>query len=209
MIELNTDLTTLASLKRFGLSRAIDGAYQSNHMSEKQYLQYIELLYANNPKNEKIEEVFQTAVKTHENSPNIWLQYIRYYIQENDSNKLKTLQKLFETAKKRLGPDGSEIWYLYMTYLKSYQSSETNAEFERLISELACQPHSNFNPVKARILEFLQQTTNMKRTRDAYNLFIKHFPGCYEAHEMMADLEAKQVEIFLYIYHSCEYVKHP
>lgn len=193
MIELNTDSTSHTSFKRFALKQAIEGAFQSNAMSENHYLQYIELLYANNPKDELIEQVFQKAIKAHQNSSNIWLQYTQYYIQENDPNKLNALRNVFEMAKKRLGPNSCDIWFLYLTYLKEYQSTETNAEFDRLISELACQPQSNFNVVKAQILEFLEKTTNMKRTRDTYNLFTKHFPGCYEAHATMSELEAKQV----------------
>lgn len=193
MIELNIDLSTHAALKRHALSQAFELAYQSNFMEKYHYLQYIELLYANNPKNERIERILEKAIKEYESSPDIWFQYVQYFIKENDPKKLTKLRNAFETAKKRLGSNSANIWYLYLTYLKSYQSSETNAEFERLIKELACQPHSNFTIVKAQILEFLEKTTNLKRTRDTYNLFTKYFPGCYNVYEMMAELEAKQV----------------
>lgn len=193
MIELNIDLSTHAALKRHALSQAFELAYQSNSMVEYHYLQYIELLYANNPKNERIERILEKAIKELESSPDIWFQYLQYFIKENDPKKLEKLRNAFETAKKRLGPDSANIWYLYLTYLKSCQTSETNAEFERLIKELACQPHFNFTVVKAQILELLEKTTNLKRTRDTYNLFTKYFPGCYDVYEMMAELEAKQV----------------
>lgn len=196
MLALNEDktiVTTLVGLKRFCLSQAFEGANNSNQMSETHYLQYIELLYSSNPKDEHIEQVFQKATKLYGTSENIWLQYLRYYIQANNFKKLKDI---FKTAKLQLGATmGAEVWELYLIYLKYVQSNEANSEFERLILELACQPHANFNVLKAHILELLATTVSMKRARKTYQLFIKHFPSCYEVHEMMAELEAKQVKI--------------
>lgn len=57
MLELNSDLTTQASLKRISLSRAFRAANESNNMSEDHYLQYVELLYSKNPKDEAIAQV--------------------------------------------------------------------------------------------------------------------------------------------------------
>lgn len=194
MLELNNNTSaasTQIGLKRFSLSRAFEGANNSNHMSETHYLQYIELLYLNNLKDENIEQVFQKAVKLYETSESLWLQYLRYYIRANNFKKLK---EIFKTAKHRLGQTrGSEVWELYLIYLKTLQSNEANNEFERLISEVACQPHKSFNILKAHILELLATTISMKRARKTYQLFIKHFPSCYEVHEMMAELEGKLV----------------
>lgn len=191
MIELNTDLSSLPSLKRYALSRAFEGANHSSQMSENHYLQFIELLYSNNPKDENIEEVFQKATKIYPASEGIWLQYVRYYIRDNNFKKLK---EIFKTAKVRLGPKGAEIWYLYLMYLRTLQISEANSQFDSLVTEVASQPHSSFNTLKAQIMEHIAASINMKRARKTYNLFIKHFPSCYEVHEMMAELEAKQVK---------------
>lgn len=190
MVELNADLSTLPSLKRYALSRAFEGANHSSQMSETHYLQYIELLYSNNPKDENIEQVFQKATKLHPNSEHIWLQYVRYYIRENNFKKLK---EIFKTAKTRLGSKCADIWYLYLMYLRTLQTSEANSEFEHLVTEVAGQPHSTFNTLKAQIMEHIAASISMKRARKTYNLFIKHYPSCYEVHEMMAELEAKQV----------------
>lgn len=201
MLALNDDksiATSLIALKRFSLSQAFEEANNSNQMSETHYLQYIELLYSSNPKDENIEQVFQKATKMYGTSESIWLQYLRYYIQANNFKKLKDI---FKTAKLRLGATmGAEVWELYLIYLKSLQSNEANSEFERLISEVACQPHRNFNVLKAHILELLATTISMKRARKTYQLFIKHFPSCYEVHEMMAELEAKQVKKTILIF---------
>lgn len=194
MLDLNNEISatsTQVGLKRFSLSQAFEGANNSNQMSETHYLQYIELLYSNNPKDENIEQVFQKATKIYETSENIWLQYLRYYIQVNNFKKLKDI---FKAAKLRLGPTkGSDVWELYSIYLKSLQSNEANSEFERLISEVSCQPHKSFNVLKAHILELLATTVSMKRARKTYKMFIRNFPSCYEVHEMMAELESKQV----------------
>lgn len=195
MLALNDDKSvpaTLIGLKRFSLSQAFEAASNSNQMSETHYLQYIELLYSSNPKDEIIEQVFQKATKMYGTSESIWLQYLRYYIQANNFKKLK---EIFKTAKLRLGATaGADVWELYLIYLKSIPGNEANSEFERLISEIACQPHQNFNVLKAHILELLATTISIKRARKTYQLFINHFPSCYEAHEMMAELEAKQVK---------------
>lgn len=195
MIELNEDLTTLPSLKRYALSGAFEGANQSNQMTEKHYLQYIELMYSNNPKDENIEQVFQKATKIYKTSEPIWLQYVRYYIRENNFKKLK---EIFESAKVQLGANGSDIWYLYLMYLRTLQTTEANKECEHLIMEVAAQPHSTFNTMKAQILEHIAASINIKRARKTYNTFIKYFPSCYEVHEMMAELQAKQVKIQSY-----------
>lgn len=203
MIDLNADLSSQSALKRYALSRAFDGANNSNQMSEKHYLQYVELLYSNNPKDENIGYVFQKATKTYENSENIWLQYLRYYIQQNNYKKLK---EIFKIAKDRLGAKGSEIWELYLVYLKSLQGYEANNEFEHLIDEIAIQPHNSFGFLKANVLELLATTVNMKRARKTYYEFIKNFPNSYEVHNMMADLEAKQVIIMLHFPFDCIFI---
>lgn len=190
IIDLNKDASTLSAFKRYTLTRAFESAKNSNHMTENHYLQYIELLYSNNPKDEKIEEIFQKATQVYSNSENIWLLYVRYCIQQNDFQKIKDV---FTTAKNRLGAKGAEIWQFYLVHLKSCRNSEANAEFERLITDVACQLYPSFNHLKAHILEIISTTMGMKRTRKTYDLFIKHYPNCYEVHEMMADIEAKQV----------------
>lgn len=196
MLELNNDLSTQSSLKRYALSRAFQAANASNKMSEDHYLQYIELLYSNNPKDENIAQVFQKATTIYNNSLKIWLLCMRYYIQENN---FKKVQEVFTTAKTKLGQKGSDLWQLYLIFLKTNQSSESNQEFERLVYEVSIQPHNAFNLLKAQILELLATTVNMKRARKTYQQFIKNFPSCYEVHDMMAELESKQVCIKLFL----------
>lgn len=192
MLELNNDLSNykqpIDGIIRFALSKAFEGAFKSNHMTEHHYLQYIELLYSNNSNDENIERVFEKATKYHDKSENIWLQYLRYYIQEKNFKKLK---EIFKSAKIRLGTNGSEIWELYLMYLRSLHNNEANAEFEHLVREVASLPH--FNLLKAQILELIATTISMKRARKTYQLFINHCPSIYEVHEMMAELEQKQV----------------
>lgn len=190
MLELNSDLSTQSSLKRFALKRAFEGAHQTNHMSEDQYLQYIELLYSNNPKDETIEQVLQKATTIYKNSLKIWNLRMRFYIQ---ANQFKKLQDIFMEVKK-LGAKGAELWQLYLIYLKSCHNSEANSIFERHIKELTYQPYPSFNVLKAQMIELFATTVNMKRARAVYRSFIKHYPNCYEVHEMMAELEAKQVK---------------
>lgn len=190
MLELNKDLSTQSSYKRYALGKAFQAANQSDHMSEGHYLQYIELLYSNNPKDENIIEVFQKATNIYKTSLKIWLQCMRYYIQENNFRKV---QEVFQNAKPHLGPKGVELWQLYLVYLKTQQNSETSLEFERLVYEISCQSHTAFNVLKAHVLELLATTVSMKRARKTYRSFIKHFPCCYEVHETMAELESKQV----------------
>lgn len=193
MIELNKDLSSLSSLKRYALCRAFEAGNRSNKMSEKHYLQYVELLYSKNQKDENVERVLQRASKMHPKSLDIWFQFIRYHIRENNFKRLK---EIFKTAKERLGSAGAEVWYLYLMYLRTQQSTEANKEFERLIVEVAAQPHNTFSTLKAKLLEHIAVSISMKRARKSYNLFIKHSPSCYEVHEMMAELEAKQVRTF-------------
>lgn len=190
MLELNSDLATQASLKRHLLSRAFRAANESNNMSEDHYLQYVEMLYANNPKDETIAQVLNKSTTKFNHSLKMWLQCMRYYIQDNN---FKKTQDIFQKAKKHLGANGQELWQLYLIYLKTHQNAEANQEFEHLVHEVSCQPHPAFNVFKAKILELLATTVNIKRARKTYQLFIKNFPNCYEVHEMMADLESKQV----------------
>lgn len=196
MLELNSDLSTQSSLKRMALKRAFEGAHLSNYMTEDQYLQYIELLCSNNPKDETIEKVLHKATQIHKNSLKIWNMRIRYYIQ---ANNFKKLQENFVEIKK-LGAKGAELWHLYLVYLKSCHNSEANSFFDRQIKELAFQSHPSFNVVKAQMIELFAITVNMKRARGVYRAFIKHHSNCYEVHEMMAELESKQVSIDCGIY---------
>lgn len=190
MLEMNSDLSTQSSIKRFCLKRAFEGAHQSNHMTEDHYLQYIELLYSINPKDDIIENVLQKATRTYEGSLRIWLLRMRYHIQEKN---LAKIQEIFKVARSVLGSKGAELWELYMFFLRTCRSSEIYFGFERFVAELAQEQHPAFNNLKATVLEFLTATTSMKRTRKVYNMFIRINPVCYEVHDMMAELELKQV----------------
>lgn len=190
MLELNSDLSTQSSIKRFALKRAFEGANRSNRMSEDHYLQYIELLFTNNRKDDNIERVLHKATMIYQKSLKIWHLCMRFYIQENN---FKKLQGVFGVAKNLFGARGMELWQLYMYYLKSCRRSESHVEFERFIGELGRQTYATFSPLKAQVLELYATTVNMKRARKIYNYFVKNLPDCYEVHEMMAELEAKQV----------------
>lgn len=190
MIELNTDLSVFSSLKRYALCRAFESANRTSNMSEKYYLDYIELLYSKNQKDENVERILQKASRMHPTSIEIWFQFIRYHVRDNNFKRLK---EIFRTAKDQLMSNGAEIWYLYLMYLRTQQSTEANAEFEKLVIELAAQPYATFSTLKAQLLEHIAVSISIKRARKMYNLFSKNFPSCYEVHEMMAELETKQV----------------
>lgn len=190
MVELNSDLSTQSSLKRYALKRAFEIAHQTNHMSEDQYLQYIELLHSINPKDETIEQVLQKAAVVYKNSMKIWNLRMRFYIQ---TNQFKKLQEMFVEVKK-LGANGADLWHLYLMYLKSCHNTEANNLFDRHIKDLARQKNPSFNALKAQMIELYATTGNIKRARNLYKMFIKLYPICYEVHEMMAELEAKQVQ---------------
>lgn len=226
MLEINSDLTTQAKLKRHLLNRAFRAANESNNMAEHHYLQYVELLYRNNPRDEFIPQVqfvyypffrhssihlkpnnnlilfffvfffflvqvLERSTSKYNTSLKVWLQCLRFYIQQNNC---KMVQEVFHSAKKHLGSEGHDIWHLYLLFLKTQQSPESNVEFEHLVNELACQPYATFNSFKASVLELLATTASIKRARKTYQLFIKNFPNCLEVHEMMADLESKQLK---------------
>lgn len=191
MIDLNSDLSTQSLLKQTSLKRAFEGACRLNNMTDDYYIQYVELLYRMNRNDENIEKVLQKVTKLYERSLRIWLLCMRYHIQQTS---FKRVREIFKIAKNLLGTNGVEIWELYIMYVKSCRSSEANIEFNHFAVELSRQQHSAFNKLKASILEMLAATTSMKRVRKTYELFIKHYPVCYEVHEMMADLESKQVK---------------
>lgn len=199
MLELNNDLSTQAACKRSFLGRAFSAANESNKMSENHYLQYIELLHSTNPKDENIIRVFRKAVSLYRNSSKIWLQFMRFYIQADNIDKVR---ETFKKAQLQMGSKSAELWQLYMTYLKLNPS--TNTELERLIQEIACQPYQEFNNLKAFVLEMVAATSNIKRARKCYDLFIRHMVTCYEVHAMMADLEAKQVNIRHHYYYKSD-----
>lgn len=193
MLELNSDLSTQKQIKRISLKKAFEGAIKTSFMTEDHYLQYIELLYTINSKDDNIEKVLKKATDIYKNSLRIWLLCMRFYIQECNFKKVQTI---FNTAMKVLGSRGAELWELYLIYVKSCRSSEAHVEFDRFIMNLSWQRHDSFNVLKANVLELLAATTTMKRSRKYYNLFIKHYPVCYEVHDMMAQLEAQQVRDF-------------
>lgn len=198
-LELNSNMSTESSLKRLALSRAFEQAYQSNHITEKHFLQYIELLYANSSKGEGIENVLQKATKAYAKSANIWLQCIRYYIHQNH---FKKVVDTFDAAQSKLGSNGTDIWHLYILYLSPKKSADAKPVYERFILALAQQPNASFNKVKAHVLEIIATSYNMKQARATYKLFIEHFPSCYEVHDKMAELESKRV---IPAYYDCDY----
>lgn len=118
------------------------------------------------------------------------MQSMRFYIQMNDFPRVLDV---FQKAKKKLGPNGYELWHLFMIFSKTSQEKEAKIEFDKLVQDAAFQQHATFNSFKAKVLELLATTVGIKRARKAYYMFVKHYPKSLEVHEMMADLESKQV----------------
>lgn len=116
--------------------------------------------------------------------------YLRYYIYHNNFKKVGSV---FHDAKRRLGPSGHELWRVYLLFLRTIINPEAVKEFNLLVHELALQNHSNFNQLKADVIEMQGIMISMKRARKTYHLFVKNFPKCYEVHEKMADISAKRV----------------
>lgn len=191
MIQLNSDLSSQTQIKQCALLKAFGGACQFNHLTEENYIQYIELLYKLNPSDENIEKVFQKATKANGRSLRIWLLCMRYYIQQNNSKKVR---ETFRVSKELLGRNGVEIWELYMMFVKSYGNPDAHKEFKHFNIELSRQHHPAFDRLKANILEMLASTAGMKMVQETYELFTKHYPICDEVHAMMTDIESRQVE---------------
>lgn len=190
MIDLNSDLSTQSLLKQLSLKRAFESASQRSYMTEDYYIQYVELLFRMNPNDHSIERVLHKVTKLYERSLRIWLLCMRYHIQKSNFQKVR---EIFKIAKNLLGANGVEIWELYIMFVKSCRNTEATLEFNHFAVELSRQQNPAFNKLKANILEMLAATTSMKRVRKTYELFVKHFPVCYEVHDMMATLESKQV----------------
>lgn len=191
MLDLNSDLTTQASLKRSVLGRAFRDADESNNMSEEHYLRYVELLFKNNSSDPMIAQVLNRSTSKFSQSFKVWDQCLRYYIQLDNFEKTK---ETFDKARIFLGPNGADLWHLYMIYLRTWQKPDTNNEFEELVSTLSLQMYPAFNELKAKILELLAATVSIKRARKVYHQFVKNCPNSYEVHEKMADLEMCQVK---------------
>lgn len=57
MLKLNTDLSEHIQLKKDGLCHAFKSIYESNDMTEDHYIQYVELLFTDDPKQELVAQV--------------------------------------------------------------------------------------------------------------------------------------------------------
>lgn len=191
MIELNSDLSSQTQLKQCALLKAFGGACQFNHLTEENYIQYIELLYKLNPSDENIEKVFQKATKANGRSLRVWLLCMRYHIQQNNSKKVR---ETFRVSKELLGRNGVKIWELYMMFVKSFGNPDAHKEFKHFNIELSRQHHPAFDRLKANILEMLASTAGMKMVQETYELFTKHYTICDEVHAMMTDIQSRQVE---------------
>lgn len=191
MTELYGDSSTQTEIKRCALLKAFAGACEFNHLTEENYIQYIELSYETNPSDENIERIIQKATNSQPRSLPIWLLCMRYYIQQNNFKKVR---ETFRTSKDSLGKNGVEIWELYMMYVKSCGNPNAKAEFNRFVTDLSRQHHPAYDKLKANILEMLASSAGMKKVREAYELFTRHYPVCDEVHGMMTNLESRQVK---------------
>lgn len=190
MIELNRDLSSQKEIKQKALIKAFGGACQFNHLTEENSIQYIELMYELNPSDENIEKVFQKATKANGRSMRLWLLCMRYYIQRNNSKKVR---ETFRVSKELLGRNGVEIWELYMMYIKSSGNADAHKEFKHFNIELSRQHNPAFDRLKANILEMLASTAGMKAVQETYELFTKNYPICDEIHAMMTEIDGRQV----------------
>lgn len=200
MIDLNSDLSTQSLLKQSSLKRAFQGASRSSQMTEDYYIQYIELLFRMNQNDEMIERLLQKVTKMYQRSLRIWLLCMRYHIQKSNLQKVR---EIFKVAKNSLGTNGVQIWELYIISVKTSRSAEASIEFNHFVVELSRQQDPAFDKLKASILEMLAATSNMKRVRKTYELFIKRYPESYEVYDMMATLESKQVIIAIREFFLC------
>lgn len=115
---------------------------------------------------------------------------MRFYIQLNEFQNVKDI---FQRANVSLGANGADIWESYMMYVKKTQDPAAKTEYDKLLQDVALIPYDTFNPFKAKILEIIATTVSIKKARKIYNSFVSAHPKALEVHEMMSDLESRQV----------------
>lgn len=115
---------------------------------------------------------------------------MRYCI---DENEFKRAQQVFKNIQKNLGPDGAEIWELYLLYLQACTENEHITQYRCVVNKLARQHHPQFNKTKAKVLEMQATMGGIEQARKTYSLFITLQLRCPEVRRKMAELESKQV----------------
>lgn len=190
MLELNKDLSTQSSMKKYALNEAFRLANtKSAHMTEDHYAKYLGLLHTDNPTDDSIEQVLANATTIHKTSVELWLQRLRFYIQKKNFAKIK---EIFLQARGHLGSKGAEIWRWYLIYIKSHRTPP--GELDRFIVDLSQQRNSAFYLVKSHIIELLGNTSNTQRALDACELFIQNDPDCEDYGAWKKDLVEKKVK---------------
>lgn len=115
MIELNNNKSTQQSLKQKCLLAAYEGADEARCLSERQYLQYIELLKSlpDDEYGQQLCNVLGSATGKYCDSIELWKLYLKYFMRKDDENKV---YDIFAIASKTIGSGSLPLWELLKQY---------------------------------------------------------------------------------------------
>lgn len=194
MTELYGDSSTQTEIKRCALLKAFTGACEFSHLTEENYIQYIELLYQSSRRNDdEIDAAFRKATKIYSRSLRMWVLCMRYYIQQENAKKVRDI---FKASKDLLGKNGVEIWELYMLFVRAVGGPQAKKEFEQFIADLARQHYPAFDKLKVHVLE-LTAINGIRMVKDTYNLFTANYPHCNELLAIKTHMESTKVKFLL------------
>ncbi|XP_055913455.1 U3 small nucleolar RNA-associated protein 6 homolog [Eupeodes corollae] len=189
MLDINSDLSTQAVLKRKKLASAFRGAHDANCMTEEHYYAYISLLVESKSNKDFIIKMMTEATNRYQ-SMKLWEQRLAFYVMENNRGKV---YEIFREATDLLGTNSFPIWKLAIQYFMTCYE-EKASKLQQLMREACAFEAPQFLSFRPQFLEWSVVNQPLSSTRSLYEELKTLSPPCLELHQKMALLESQALK---------------
>lgn len=196
IFEMVKDTSCLVERRFSTLKDTFEKYTLTGYTSEEHYLKYIYALREADPNDPDILDACIKGKEKYPSSPKLWTCLMKCYIQRND---FQNVYQVYGETKYQLQGDISELCYTYFQYLLVFPDDERISAFNRGVEDLSFITNKSVNEVKGKLLRLAHSILGINYARQVYGVLCGKRGACFEIHDVMAELEAKEVCIFLYI----------
>ncbi|KAK6636837.1 hypothetical protein RUM43_010500 [Polyplax serrata] len=187
VMEVYTNSTLKPKLPIFKsriFQNAMEGALNSNHLTEKYIMNWIDTLKKSEKQCTKLEELLLKGVMLYPGSLPLWHARIRYHLSLDEGEKGK---ELFKEAVTKV-TDCVPLWELVIEYCKLKKTPDIEEIFKDGIRRRGRVAQA----IKPLYLEWLAETKGVEETRRVFETSEILHPPCLELYRVMVKVETKQ-----------------
>lgn len=190
IFEMVKDTSCLVERRFTTLKETFEKYCIAGFASEEHYFKYIYALREADPNDPDILDACVKGTEKYPYSPRLWTCLMKCHIQRND---FLNVHQVYTDAKFQLQGDITDLRYTYFEFLMVFPDDERLREFNKGVEELSFVTNKSVHELKGRLLKLAHSILGINYVRQIYETFCGKRGVCFEIHDIMAALEAKEV----------------